>query len=98
MAAGTYKTTPLITTSTEWPLMNYAVEEDEGHSPTAILFFSGFRNDEMMATYRIMASEIYQESGGWVACAKAVPNAMHKSLRQVLEEISGDHHLATIMD
>jgi hypothetical protein len=58
-----------------------------------VLFFSGFGNEEMMAVYNIVGQEIYQESGGQTspACAKAVPNAMGKPLRQVLDEISGDH-------
>jgi hypothetical protein len=62
-----------------------------------VLLFSGFRNDEMMATYDILGQEIYQETSGRAmpACAKAVPNAMSKPLRQVLEEISGDHQDAT---
>jgi len=47
----------------------------------------------MMDTYRIMVNEIYAETGGahWPACAKAVPGAMGKSLRQVISEILGDH-------
>jgi hypothetical protein len=58
-----------------------------------VLLFSGFSNPEMMAAYGIIAGEIYQESAGQAqaACAKAVPNAMEKTLRQVLYEISGDH-------
>jgi hypothetical protein len=58
-----------------------------------VLLFSGFSNPEMMAAYDIIAGEIYQESAGQAqaACAKAVPNAMLKTLRQVLDEISGDH-------
>jgi hypothetical protein len=58
-----------------------------------VLFFSGFRNDEMMETYSIIGKEIYEETGGSLipACAKAVENAMGKPLRQVLDEISGDH-------
>ena len=58
-----------------------------------VLLFSGFRNDEMMAVYNVLGGEIYQETAGQVAaaCAKAVPNAMTKPLRQVLDEISGDH-------
>lgn len=58
-----------------------------------VLFFSGFANEEMMAVYDILGKEIYRESAGLAspACAKAVPNAMAKPLRQVLEEISGDH-------
>lgn len=58
-----------------------------------VLFYSGFQNDEMLATYEIIGREIYEETGGMEspACAKAVPNAMDKPLRQVLEEISSDH-------
>eukprot|EP00550_Attheya_septentrionalis_P000703 CAMPEP_0198289318 /NCGR_PEP_ID=MMETSP1449-20131203/7544_1 /TAXON_ID=420275 /ORGANISM="Attheya septentrionalis, Strain CCMP2084" /LENGTH=264 /DNA_ID=CAMNT_0043987627 /DNA_START=116 /DNA_END=910 /DNA_ORIENTATION=+ len=63
--------------------------EESGRCP--VLYFSGFGNEEMMATYNILGAEIYQETGDTVACAKAVPNAMNKSLQQVLEEISGDH-------
>jgi hypothetical protein len=61
-----------------------------------VLIFSGFRNNEMMDTYNILGSEINQEAAGQVipACAKAVPNAMSKPLRQVLEEIGGDHQNA----
>ena len=62
-----------------------------------VIFFSGFENKEMLATYNILSQEIHAESGGKFtpACAKAVPNAMEKPLRQVLEEISGDHSDAT---
>ena len=58
-----------------------------------VLFFSGFQNDEMMEMCNIVGQEVYQETGGGVtpACAKAVPNAMEKPLRQVLDEISDDH-------
>ena len=58
-----------------------------------VLFFSGFQNEDMLAVYNILGREIYEETGGQsaAACAKAVPNAMGKPLRQVLEEISGDH-------
>ena len=64
---------------------------DETKCP--VLFFSGFRNDEMMQTYNIVGKEIYVETGGSLmpACAKAVKKAMGKSLSQVLEEVSGDH-------
>ena len=62
------------------------------HNVTVILF-SGFRNEEMMTTYNLLGQEIYQETAGQMtpACAKVVPNAMQKPLRQVLEEIAGDH-------
>lgn len=66
-------------------------KETLSRSGCPVLFFSGFDNKEMMATYDILGSEIYAESGEASACAKAVPNAMMKSFGQVLEEISGDH-------
>ena len=67
------------------------VVSDQG--PCPVLYFSGVTNQEMMETYNIMASEIYQETQGvhWPACAKVVEPALTKSLRQVLTEISGDH-------
>ncbi|KAL7559072.1 hypothetical protein ACA910_018423 [Epithemia clementina (nom. ined.)] len=64
---------------------------------TPVLYFSGFRNDEMMNVYNILGREVYQESGLAAACAKAVPNAMAKPFRQVLEEICGDHQDAMAM-
>lgn len=63
-----------------------------------VLLFSGFANAEMMATYNIIAGEIYAENGSQAACAKAVPNALSKPLRQVVEEISGDHQDALEME
>ena len=79
-------------------------EPASSSSRMPLLFFSGFHNDEMMNVYNIVGGEIYQEmmstSTGTslsssqpppAACAKAVPNAMNKPLRQVLEEIAGDH-------
>lgn len=63
-----------------------------------VLFFSGFDNREMMASYNIIASQIYLEIGVTAACAKAVPNAMGKPLKQVLDEISGDHLDATSIE
>mmetsp|Transcript_27681 Transcript_27681/g.67356 ORF Transcript_27681/g.67356 Transcript_27681/m.67356 type:complete len:259 (+) Transcript_27681:178-954(+) len=62
-----------------------------------VLIFSGFANPEMMASYNIIAEEIFRENGGRAACAKAVPNALPKPLRQVVEEISGDHENALEM-
>ena len=46
-----------------------------------------------MTVYNILGKEIYDETAGQStpACAKAVPNAMSKPLRQVLDEIAGDH-------
>lgn len=78
-------------------LVQGSITVDESTSSPAfdvpVLFFSGFRNDEMLAVYNILGKEIYEETGGRssTACAKAVPNAMGKVLRQVLDEISGDH-------
>ena len=65
--------------------------------PIVVTLFSGFANDEMMATYNILGNEIFQESQWSAACAKAVPKAMEKPLRQVLEEIGGDHRDAMRM-
>ncbi|CAJ1943571.1 unnamed protein product [Cylindrotheca closterium] len=64
---------------------------------TPVMIFSGFPNAEMMASYNIIAEEIFRENGGRAACAKAVPNALPKPLRQVVEEISGDHQNALAM-
>ena len=69
-------------------------DPDDG-SPVVI--FSGFTNREMMDSYNILGEEVYKEGmgsygkGQYLACATAVPNAMKKPLKQVLEEISGDH-------
>ena len=65
--------------------------------PIVVTFFSGFRNDEMLAVYNILGSEIFEEAQLYPACAKAVPNAMEKPLRQILEEIGGDHRDAMQM-
>ena len=62
---------------------------------TTVLFFSGFTNPDMMAVYNIVGKEVFLETSRSPACAKAVPNAMQKTLRQVLTEISGDHEEAT---
>lgn len=58
-----------------------------------VIYFSGFSNSEMMQTYQIIAKEIFDETGGVAkaACAKAVPPAMGKTLREVIEDITGDH-------
>jgi len=70
-----------------------AASPPQEESPCPVLYFSGVSNTEMMETYKIIADEIYEETGGvhWPACAKVVPPAMKKSMRQVLMEISGDH-------
>jgi len=71
------------------PIVSSAAEQ----GPCPVLYFSGVTNCEMMETYNIIANEVYEETGGihWPACAKVVPPAMKKSMRQVLTEISGDH-------
>jgi hypothetical protein len=69
-------------------------------SAVPVLLFSGFVNSEMLSVYNIIGKEIYDETAGAVspACAKAVPNAMEKPLRQVLSEIAGDHQDAMRID
>jgi hypothetical protein len=80
----------------ETPVLS--TQMNDGGCP--VLFFSGIDNAEMMATYNILGKEIFDESYGTInpACAKAVPNAMNKPLRQVMEEISGDHMDAMSLD
>lgn len=70
------------------PMMTIA-----GATTVPVILFSGFNNEEMMTTYNLLGQEIYQETAGQMtpACAKVVPNAMQKPLRQVLDEIAGDH-------
>lgn len=67
---------------------------NEQDNPTTVLFFSGFDNQEMMKVYNTLGREVYLETSLTPACAKAVPSAMSKNLRQVLTEISGDHNEA----
>jgi hypothetical protein len=67
-------------------------------APVVVMVFSGFDNQEMMTTYNLVGKEIYHEVGVTAACAKAVPNAMHKSLRQVLSEIANDHVDAILLE
>lgn len=71
---------------------NHVIPYDKTRT-VPILYFSGFSNSEMMATYNIIAQEIYMESNGLAnaACAKAVAPAMGKSFRQLLDEITRDH-------
>ena len=65
----------------------------EQESEVPVLLFSGFANPDMMAVYNLLGREIYEETGGRAnaACAKVVPKALDKPLRQVLDEIRGDH-------
>lgn len=67
---------------------------------TPVLYFSGFTNTDMMAVYSILGPEILAETKSYssderqtlpAACAKVVPPAISKSLRQVLFEITEDH-------
>ena len=82
------------TTTTQLsPSPTSIVTSPSSTGPCPVLYFSGVSNKEMMDTYNIIANEIYAETNGvhWPACAKVVRPALDKSLRQVLEEISGDH-------
>lgn len=76
-----------------------AISDSSQQRSIPVLFFSGFTNADMMAIYNVLGNEIFQETAGKAtpACAKAVPNAMLKPLRQVLEEITGDHQDAIDM-
>lgn len=60
---------------------------------TPVLFFSGFRNSEMMKTFNVIAHAVHTETGGRlsVACATASPDTMHKKLRRVLMEVAGEY-------
>lgn len=77
------------------PIVTPAVSTEQ--TPCPVLYFSGVTNTEMMDSYNIIANEIYEETLYWPACAKVVPPAMNKSMRQVLTEISGDHEEAMKM-
>ena len=77
------------------PIVTPAVSTEQ--TPCPVLYFSGVSNTEMMDSYNIIANEIYEETLYWPACAKVVPPAMNKSMRQVLTEISGDHEEAMKM-
>jgi hypothetical protein len=80
-----------------------APSDDEDDDAVPVLLFSGFRDDEMRSVYGLLGREInaearsisggafQQSSASVAACAKAVPNAMSKPLRQVLSEVAGDH-------
>ena len=93
------KRPPAAATNAVSSKVSFAAPTTEG-SPVVI--FSGFSNAEMMASYNILGEQVYMETAGtgttgkgqYLACATAVPNAMNKSLRQVLSEISGDHQAA----
>jgi hypothetical protein len=86
-------TTTTTTTETTIPSTTVTTSSPTNNSPCPVLYFSGVSNKEMMDTYQIIANEIYAETNGvhWPACAKVVRPALDKSMRQVLEEISGDH-------
>ena len=91
-AAATTTTTTTTATETTIPSTT-VVTTSTNNGPCPVLYFSGVSNKEMMDTYNIIANEIYAETNGvhWPACAKVVRPALDKSMRQVLEEISGDH-------
>lgn len=83
--------------------VSYDINTDNDQAPslsnyerTPIVYCSGIQNEEMMNVYRIIAREIYEETGGTAqaACAKFVPGARKKPLTQIIEEISGDHQEA----
>ena len=71
-------------------------DNDNDNDRCPVIYCSGLINSEMMATYNILAKEIYLESFGntQAACAKAVPPAMEKTLKQIIMEITGDHMAA----
>jgi len=85
--------TTTAATSLSRPSLSTPVVTSATEGPCPVLYFSGVTNKEMMDTYNIIANEIYAETNGvhWPACAKVIPPALDKSLRQVLSEISGDH-------
>ena len=79
------------------PLAASGFGSDSSSSGSPVALFSGFSNSEMMESFNILGQEVFREAmstqgkGQYLACATAVPNAMNKPLRQVLDEISGDH-------
>jgi hypothetical protein len=85
---------------TTFPTLPLPIQSVPTVSSVPVLLFSGFVNSEMLSVYNIIGKEIYDESAGArsPACAKAVPNAMGKPLRQVLSEIAGDHQDAMRID
>jgi len=62
-----------------------------------IILFSGLENDVVRAVSRSLVQRIYATTGQRAAVAKVVPPAMKKSLRQLFDEISGDHIEAIAM-
>ncbi len=86
-------TTQILTTTAPSTTTAIVTSPSSSTTPCPVLYFSGVSNKEMMDTYNIIANEIYAETNGvhWPACAKVVPPALEKSMRQVLEEINGDN-------
>jgi hypothetical protein len=81
--------------------------DDDDDDVVPVLLFSGFRNNEMLNVYNLLGREIYAEAltGAFpsltpasAACAKAIPRAMTKPLRQVLSEVADDHRDALRLD
>jgi hypothetical protein len=60
---------------------------------TPVLFYSGFRNSEMLMTFNVISHAVHKETMGrlTVASAVAYPDTMDKPLRQVLMEIAGEY-------
>lgn len=73
---------------------DFIVEDNE---EVPIILFSGLENDVVRAVSRSLVRYIYATTGQRTAVAKVVPPAMKKSLRQLFDEISGDHIEAMAM-
>jgi hypothetical protein len=60
---------------------------------TPVLFYSGFRNSEMLKTFNVISHAVHKETMGrlTVASATAYPDTMDRQLGQVLKEISGEY-------
>lgn len=84
-----------VTSSNPAKRIGETIDDDDFNNNVSIIYFSGITNTEMMQTYKIVSREIFDESGGIAACAKAVQPAMSKSFRQLLTEIASDHSDAT---
>ena len=58
---------------------------------TPVILFSGISNGDIKEISRLLLSELFAETGQRAAIAKAVPPAMGKEIRQLFDEIGGDH-------
>ena len=63
---------------------------------TPVIYFSGVSNEDIRGISRLVASELFAETGQRAAVAKAVPPAMGRSTRQIFDEVSGDHEEALL--